>query len=57
MNTTIEQQAKDIHYIIKLLSLDTKDCDDICSNIEYIKLLSSSLLRKCDIIEKEMCIH
>ena len=54
MNAYTNLQAKEIQYIVKLLVLDTKEVDDVLSNIKYIRRITSSLLTKCDIIEKEM---
>jgi hypothetical protein len=54
MNTITKQQAKEIHYIVRLLTLDTQDINDVISNIDSIKLFASSLLNKCETIEKEM---
>ena len=54
MNAYTKEQAKEIQYIVKLLALDTKEVDDVLSNIKYIRRITSSLLTKCDIIEKEM---
>ena len=54
MNAYTKEQAKEIQYIVKLLVLDTKEVDDVLSNIKYIRRITSSLLTKCDIIEKEM---
>jgi len=54
MNAYTKLQATEIQYIVKLLALDTKEVEDVISNIESIKLLASSLLDKCEIIEKEM---
>ena len=52
MNAYTKEQAKEIQYIVKLLALDTKE--DVLSNIDSIKLLASSLLTKCEIIDREM---
>ena len=54
MNAYTNLQAKEIQYIVKLLVLDTKEVDDVLSNIKYIRRITSSLLTKCDIIETEM---
>jgi hypothetical protein len=54
MNAYTKEQAKEIQYIVKLLALDTKEIDDVLSNIDSIKLLASSLLTKCEIIDREM---
>jgi len=54
MNAYTKLQATEIQYIVKLLALDTKEVEDVLSNIDSIKLLASSLLAKCEIIEKEM---
>lgn len=50
----IEQQASEIHYIVKLLSLDTEKTNDVLTHIDSIKLLASSLIKKCEVIEREM---
>lgn len=55
MNATTNTQAKEIHYIVKLLTLDTENDVDVIKNIETIKLYASTLISKCDVIEKEMC--
>jgi hypothetical protein len=54
MTTIAKQQAKEIHYIVRLLELDTQGVEDIISNIDSIKLLASSLIKKCEFIEREM---
>jgi len=54
MNTITKVQAREIHYIVKLLELDTQGIEDVISNIDSIKLFASSLLNKCNTIEKEM---
>jgi len=54
MNAYTKLQATEIQYIVKLLALDTKEVEDVLSNIDSIKLLASSLLAKCEIIETEM---
>jgi|688.fasta_scaffold52090_1 hypothetical protein len=54
MNANTKVQAKEIHYIVRLLELDTQGVEDIISNIDSIKLLASSLIKKCEFIEREM---
>jgi hypothetical protein len=54
MNANTKLQAKEIHYIVRLLELDTQGVEDIISNIDSIKLLASSLIKKCEFIEREM---
>ena len=54
MNAMTKLQAREIHYIVKLLELDTQGIEDVISNIDSIKLFASSLLNKCNTIEKEM---
>lgn len=54
MNATTNAQATDIHYIVKLLTLDTETDSDVIKNIETIKLYASTLINKCDVIQKEM---
>jgi len=54
MNAMTKLQAREIHYIVRLLELDTKGIEDVISNIDSIKLFASSLLNKCNTIEKEM---
>lgn len=54
MKPIIEQQASEIHYIVKLLSLDTEKTNDVLTHIDSIKLLASSLIKKCEVIEREM---
>jgi len=54
MNAYTKLQATEIQYIVKLLALDTKEVEDVLSNIKYIRRITSSLLTKCEIIETEM---
>ena len=54
MNAYATLQAKEIHYIVRLLELDTQGVEDVVSNIDSIKLLASSLLDKCATLEREM---
>jgi len=54
MNAMTKLQAREIHYIVRLLELDTQGIEDVISNIDSIKLFASSLLNKCNTIEKEM---
>lgn len=54
MNAYTKEQAKEIQYIVKLLALDTKEIDDVLYNIKYIRRITSSLLTKCEIIDREM---
>jgi hypothetical protein len=54
MNAITKLQAREIHYIVRLLELDTQGIEDVISNIDSIKLFASSLLNKCNTIEKEM---
>jgi hypothetical protein len=54
MNATTNTQAKEIHYIVKLLTLDTENDVDVIKNVETIKLYASTLISKCDVIEKEL---
>jgi len=54
MNAYTKLQATEIQYIVKLLALDTKEVEDVLSNIKYIRRITSSLLDKCEIIETEM---
>lgn len=54
MNANTKLQAKEIHYIVRLLELDTQGVEDVISNIDSIKLLASSLIKKCEFIEREM---
>lgn len=52
MKPTINAQATDIHYIVKLLTLDTETDSDVIKNIETIKLYASTLINKCEVIQK-----
>lgn len=54
MNAITNTQATDIHYIVKLLTLDTETDSDVIKNIETIRLYASTLINKCDVIEKEL---
>ena len=54
MNAMTKLQAREIHYIVRLLELDTQGIEDVISNIDSIKLLASSLIKKCEFIEREM---
>lgn len=54
MNATTNAQATDIHYIVKLLTLDTETDSDVIKNVETIRLYASTLISKCDVIQKEM---